>query len=71
MKPDTEKRLAAEPKYSVIVTLCIGSYVGEWTGKEPKMEEQSTILCQSPSKKYAELMYKRIVGNTAYREGRE
>lgn len=51
----------AEPRYSVIVTFDIGSYVGEWTGKEERMEKQYTILCESPSKEYAQLLYKSII----------
>ena len=52
----------AEPRYRVTITLSMGPYVGAWAGDEPEMEEQSTtILCESPSKEYAESLYKRLV----------
>jgi hypothetical protein len=45
----------AEPRYRVTITFSMGPYVGAWAGDEPEMEEQSTtILCESPSKEYAE-----------------
>jgi len=51
----------AEPRYSVTVTFDIGLYIGEWTGKEERMKKQYTILCESPSKEYAQLLYDSII----------
>jgi hypothetical protein len=48
------------PRYSVVVTLNIGEYKGQWTGNEEKMTEKRTVLCLSPSKNYAELLYKSL-----------
>lgn len=56
----------AEPRYSVTVTFDIGSYVGEWTGNEERMPQQYTVLCQSPSKKYAELLYKSLIAGHGF-----
>ncbi|MCU1305148.1 MAG: hypothetical protein JWQ87_5432 [Candidatus Sulfotelmatobacter sp.] len=50
----------AEPRYTVTVTFSIGLYVGEWTGQEVQMEPQTITMCNSPSKAYAELLYRRI-----------
>lgn len=54
-------RVMARPKYSVTVTFGIGSYIGNWTGDEPKMEEEYTFLCRTFDKEYAEQMYRKIV----------
>jgi hypothetical protein len=51
----------AEPRYRVTITFSMGLFVGEWAGDEQEMDEQSTILCESPSKEYAESLYKRLV----------
>lgn len=56
----------SEPRYSVTVTFQIGLYVGEWTGEEVRMEDQYTILCQSPSKEYAELLYKNLIAGRSF-----
>lgn len=52
--------MAAQPKYFVEVRFGIGQYEGEWTGEEEKMETQVTTMCLSPSKKYAQLLYKSL-----------
>lgn len=58
----------AEPRYTVVVKLEIGEYRGEWTGKEIRMEPEYTIVCNSPSREFAELVYKRLTasGHTGF-----
>jgi predicted metal-dependent phosphotriesterase family hydrolase len=50
----------AKPRYSVTVTFGIGSYIGDWTGEEERMEEQYTFLLQTFDKEAAEKLYQRI-----------
>ena len=52
--------MSAKPIYTVTLTFSIGEYQGEWDGAEEKMSESATILCQSPSREYAELFYQRL-----------
>jgi len=57
-KPSTP----AEPIYTVTVQFQIGEYRGEWTGREIKLEPQCKIVCESPSRGYAGLVFKRLAG---------
>jgi len=54
--------MSAKPKYAVILKVCIGQYEGDWDGQEQKYEDKVTILSETPSQEYAELMYKNLGG---------
>lgn len=58
--------MAAKAYFSVKVIFGIGSWRGEWSGKEERMDEQYTILCDSPSKEYAELLYKNLIAGRSF-----
>ena len=49
----------AQPIYGVIVSFGIIKYEGEWTGQEKTIEDQCVIR-ESPSREYAELLFKRL-----------
>lgn len=61
--------MSAKPIYCITLIFDIGAYRGEWDGHEERMERQHTTLCQSESREFAELLYKRIAKESLKPEG--